>query len=161
MKAGKPHSSLRSVYIRPRNKEERQRLPYVVWLGLTESYSTSTQYVPAQQSSSARHVSPPRTSAGFTAGLSWVGTQLIPGMHSPPLPSHHQFALKRHVMSVIALTTQPEMSPYSSRAAALSLHQRSTAACRAGLPSKVPGGSDGGSGGDGGDGGDGSGGAGA
>ena len=79
----------------------------------------------------------------------------LPVVEPPPL--HHGQALNRHCMSVIALTSQPEMSPYVARAAASSLHQRSTAACRAGLSAKVPrvGGEEGGGEGGGGRGGSG------
>ena len=68
----------------------------------------------------------------------------LPVEEPPPLLAHHDQALNRHCMSVIALTSQPEMWPYAAMAAGSLVHQRSTAACRAGLPSKVPGGSDGG-----------------
>ena len=40
-------------------------------------------------------------------------------------------------MSVMRLTSQSEMLPYSARAAVSLLHHRSAAVCRAGLLSKV------------------------
>ena len=65
---------------------------------------------------------------------------LLPVVEPPPLLAHHGEAQNNMLMSVTALTSQSEMAPYTTRAAASSLHQRSTAACRAGLPSNVPGG---------------------
>jgi len=77
----------------------------------------------------------------FHAPMSGLHVSL-PVVEPPPLSAHHEEAPNRHFMSVIALTSQPEMWPYAAMAAGSLVHQRSTAACRAGLPSK--GGSDGG-----------------
>ena len=50
---------------------------------------------------------------------------------------HPDQALNRQRMSVMRLTSQSEMLPYSARAAVSSLHHRSAAVCRSGLLSKV------------------------